>query len=276
MQTLEKNFAVKPFQPERTNSESIAYFDRVAPEYFQRYREQSPAGYAFRVRKQRVVELFDQYEGRLLDVGCGPGIMAEELIALGFEFWGMDASAKMIKQCRRNFGALRNAHFSTGNVLCMEFPEGFFDVVICMGVIDRISAYDLAIGEMLRVLKKNGVLLISFPNFHSPWAAWRNFIFYPLMTLLRPLYYGLIGRPRPAALTAFAKMYTAKSASRLMRRYGGEVTNVAYLNFNLLLSPLDEIFPRLAMRITEKLESWHSGKLNWLGSGFILKIRKIS
>ncbi|HWP49023.1 MAG TPA: class I SAM-dependent methyltransferase [Candidatus Limnocylindrales bacterium] len=258
------------------NKGSIAYFDQVAADYFQRYYENSPGGYALRVRQEKVLELLDKPTGKLLDVGCGPGVMVPKLINLGFEFWGVDASPRMIEQCHKAFGKVNRAHFTVGNATALAFADEFFDVILCMGVIDRIKDYETAIQEMSRVLKPGGTLLITFTNLLSPHAAWRNFVFYPMMACLRPLYYGLTRRPQPPALVSLARLYTQNAATRLVTKYCGRVTDVVYFYINLFLSPLDELFPRWAVWTAERLEPLCSGKLKWLGASFIVKAKKRS
>ena len=253
----------------------IAYFDSVAEKYFQIYNEDTPGGYAFRVRKKRVLELINNSGGNVLDVGCGPGIMVKELIGMGYEYWGMDASLGMIEQCHKNFGQSKRIHFSTGDATALKFPDGFFDLAICMGVIDRIERCELAIKEMMRSIKKDGTFIIAFPNLYSPFAAWRAFVFYPLVDLLKSIYYSILRRPKPPSpLSSFVKLHSERGATELVKKYSGEVMDVVYFNFNICLSPLDEIFPRLTVWITGKLESCRAGWLKWLGSGFILKVKK--
>lgn len=255
--------------------DKIAYFNSEAERYFQQYYENTPGGYTFRVRKKRILELINTSGGKILDVGCGPGVMVKEFIDLGYEFWGVDASHKMIVQCQNNFCHLQQTHFSVGDATELKFPDGFFDLVICIGVIDRIEKFELAIQEMLRVVKKDGNLIITFPNLYSPFAAWRAFVFYPIINRIKPIYYFFLGRPQPKdLLSLFVKLHTEKDAMKLVKRYSGEVNCVVYYNFNISLSPLDEIFSRLTMWISEKLERYRFGKLKWLGSGFIMKIRK--
>jgi ubiquinone/menaquinone biosynthesis C-methylase UbiE len=268
-------------------TQSTTYFNAVAPAYFRRYEERSPGGYALRVRKQRVMELLGKRGGKVLDVGCGPGVMAQDLIDLGLEYWGVDASSKMVEECHKNLGHLTQARFSVGDATCLDYPDGVFDTAICLGVIGCISDYESAIREMLRVLKPGGELLITLPNRYSPWALWRIAVFYPLVSLLRPLYFSLIGRPQPPVLYSglirnfrvpvlktFAKLNSERDVKELVERYACEVTDVVYYDFNVLLSPLDEILPRFAMWVAERLERCHSGRLRWLGTGFILKARK--
>ncbi|MBI4454510.1 MAG: class I SAM-dependent methyltransferase [Acidobacteria bacterium] len=256
-------------------SGAAEYFNAVAEVYASRYDEDSPGGWALRVRRQRVLEALEVPPGRMLDVGCGPGLMAGDLIDKGWEFWGVDASPRMITECHKQFGSTQGAHFSTGSITSLDFPDEFFDAVICMGVIDRIQADELAIQEMSRVVKRHGILLISFANLLSPYAAWKNFFFYPAVGLLRPVYYGVAGRrPPPSLPLSFARLYTARSAAALMAKYGAEVSDVDYFYFNVFLSPLDELLPGWTLRLTQKLERLRCSKLKWLAVGFVLKAEK--
>ena len=256
--------------------DSKPFFDQVADEYTSWYDVQTPGGYALNVRQQRVLELLDQGKGKVLDVGCGPGVLTQKLLDLGYEFWGVDTSTGMIEQCRQHFDKTEQAHFAVGDITSLSFPDSFFDVVICTGVIDRISAYELALKEMVRVTKDDGTLLISFPNLLSPYAVWKKFVFYPVVGLLRPVYYSLTRRSQPPSLVSFTKLYTMSTAAELMTRYGAKVTDIVYFYFNFFLSPIDEVFPCWAFNVIKRLEQLRYGKLNWLGTGFIVKAKKRS
>ena len=260
-------------QPDQLRG-SVPYFDVVSSSYFQRYEEESPGGYAFRVRKQRLLELLDDQGGKVLDVGCGPGVMVEELTNLGFEYWGVDAAPSMIEECHKHFAQAPRAHFAVGDATRIDFPDGSFDTVVCMGVIDHIKDYELAVREMLRVLKPNGALLIAFPNLYSPGAVWRAYVFYPAIALFRPLYYRLVAKPRPPALKLFPKLHTPGGVCRLVQKNQGIVTSIVHYNFNQFISPLDEMFPRATLRLTARMERFRAGMLRWMGSGFIVKAIK--
>ena len=271
-----------------TVSESAEYYDQIAATYRACYRAQSPGGYALWVRQQRVLELLDGRGGKVLDVGCGPGVLARELVNRGYETWGLDASPKMIEHCRRDIGERRDANFVVGDAAHLVFADGSFDAVICMGVIGSIGAGEAAIKEMIRVLKPNGSLLISFPNLLSPYAAWRAFVFYPTVALIRPVYYSLVGRPAPPAVYNLSWcrqlrsrgvfhgiLDTAGRTRKLMAKDGVEVTDIVYFYFNVLLSPIDELLGRPALALSKSLERLRFGRLKWLGAGFVVKARKL-
>jgi ubiquinone/menaquinone biosynthesis C-methylase UbiE len=254
---------------------SAPYFNTVADSYSGWYQAETPAGYALRVRKQRVLELLDGIHGRVLDVGSGPGIMVPDLVQQECEVWAVDAAPEMVRQCQRRFGHLPQVHCSVGSATALSFPASVFETVVCMGVIDRIRDYELAIQEMLRVLKPGGMLLMAFPNLLSPWAVWRGFVFYRVLDWLRPLYYRMIRQPRPPALGGFLKLYTARTATRLIGRHDGDCLRVTYYNFNVCLSPLDALLPRVTVWLGKRLEAHRSTRvLRWLGSGFIVQAVK--
>ena len=144
------------------------YFDKTARDYSQWYFDNSWLGYAFRIRKARVLELFDKPGGKVLDVGCGPGVMAMDLIERNCDFWGMDLSLEMVKQGRKKFESWKEVQFSTGSAESLSFAGNTFDAVISMGVIEFVDNDELALKEMVRVLQPGGTLVIAFPNKISP------------------------------------------------------------------------------------------------------------
>jgi ubiquinone/menaquinone biosynthesis C-methylase UbiE len=256
---------------------SALFFDQVAQNYASWYAARSPGGFALRVRRQKAMELLSGARGRILDVGCGPGVMTHELLDRGWEFWGADASPNMIAECHKMFENRSRAHFTVADAAHLPYATGFFDAVVSMGVIDRLSSPEAAVQEMARVVRKNGTLILAFANLLSPYAAWKAFVYYPVVTRLRPLYCRLAGRARqPSLPSSLPKLYTVRSAKELLARNGVKVSEVAYYNSNLFLSPLDELFPRWALRVTEGFESSPRRYLHRLGAGFLLKAHKDS
>ncbi len=256
-------------------SEPAAYFDEVAVEYASRYAASSPGGHALRVRQQRTLELLQIRGGKVLDVGCGSGVLFGKLLDLGCEVWGVDPAPNMIEQCRMRFGNHTRVHAVVGDATSLPFPSDFFDAVTCLGVIDFIYADDSAISEMVRVVKKDGTILVSFSNLLSPYTAWRNFVFYPTVKLLRSAYHSLARRRPPSSLlSSVRRLYTARAVTELMSKHGATMTHVTYYYFNVFLSPLDEFFPHWALIVTEHLDRLRFGLLKWLGGGFVVKARK--
>lgn len=101
---------------------------------------------------------------KVLDVGTGAGFFAVLLAKLGHAVTGIDMSAKMLDEARKNVAAFNcRADFYKMNAQALEFDAESFDVVISRNLTwtlpDAVQAYK----EWRRVLKTGGVLL----NFDS-------------------------------------------------------------------------------------------------------------
>ncbi len=255
----------------------VEFFDSRAADYDREYADNTPGGYALRTRRTKVLELFDQPGGRVLDVGCGPGVMAQEMLNRGCQFWGVDPSSKMIAIGRNRFGDNDRIRLIQGDALRLALSADFFDAVLCMGVIDSVGDGRQAISEMVRVLKPGGTLILTFTNVFNPYAWWKNYAFYPVVAAWHRLRVRLgnptmkPGRIRHAGLRT---LYSRREAQAHVESAGAKVHALVPYYFNVFLSPLDELMPRAALRVTQKLEAGIWVRPDWLAVGWILKARK--
>lgn len=98
--------------------------------------------------------------GRILDIGCGTGVVSRSLRDAGWEVYGLDISSEGIKKyCRSGFcGLVSNAEHS------LPFKDRTFDAVWISEVIEHLVDYRNLIEEIGRVLKVSGRLYITAPN----------------------------------------------------------------------------------------------------------------
>lgn len=247
------------------------FIGEKADAYAQKYAEETPAGFALRVRRQRVLELFDKPGAKVLDVGCGPAEMVQDLLNLGCEFWGVDPSSRMIEICQQRYSANPQVHFLLGDAERLEFADGFFDAVTCMGVIDGLASAGDAVREMVRILKPGGTLIITFSNQRSPYAWWKAFVYYRALALLRKV---LHPRMQHDPIFVRRRLFTAQTAAELLANSGARVERVVGYFYNTIPSPFDEIWPAGTLWVNRKLEEAHDGKMDWLAAGFIVKAVK--
>lgn len=117
-------------------------------------------------RERRIwQEIFSQALGsaplRVLDVGTGPGIVANLLSGLGHDVTGIDASGGMIKKARLNCEALHNAmHLVRGDGEVLPFSDESFDAVVNRYVLWTLPQPERALTEWKRVLRPGGRLVI--------------------------------------------------------------------------------------------------------------------
>jgi 2-polyprenyl-6-hydroxyphenyl methylase/3-demethylubiquinone-9 3-methyltransferase len=100
-----------------------------------------------------------------LDVGCGGGLLAEEIARLGCRVTGIDPSANSLATARAHAiesGLTIDYGRATGEALPFEADR--FDIVLCCDVLEHVSNLDAVVGEIGRVLKPGGVFLYDTIN----------------------------------------------------------------------------------------------------------------
>jgi 2-polyprenyl-3-methyl-5-hydroxy-6-metoxy-1,4-benzoquinol methylase len=110
---------------------------------------------------------------KVLELGCGSGFMDNEIAKLGAIVTGIDWNRDAIDFAGQKFKDTKNLNFIHGKVDDILFPEGTFDKIFCLEVIEHLyedQVKDLMI-IMNRYLIKKGRLLISTPNYKSHWPV---------------------------------------------------------------------------------------------------------
>jgi SAM-dependent methyltransferase len=89
---------------------------------------------------------------RVLDAGCGEGVLVEEY-----------ASRLAIEGLDDNYSSPR---VRSGSITALPYPDASFERAMCLDVLEHLTFEDQprAIGELHRILKPGGELLISVPN----------------------------------------------------------------------------------------------------------------
>lgn len=124
----------------------------------------------------KLVERFRPSKGKILDVGCAAGFFLNVAKKSGWETFGVEPSKWLGEWGNKNFGLnIVNGVLKEGN-----FKEDYFDVVTMWDVLEHTPDPISELKEVNRVLKKDGVVIINFPDVGS-WmakAAGRNWWFF--------------------------------------------------------------------------------------------------
>jgi 2-polyprenyl-6-hydroxyphenyl methylase / 3-demethylubiquinone-9 3-methyltransferase len=101
----------------------------------------------------------------LLEIGCGGGLLSEELSALGFFLTGVDSSKDSIATAREHAQRMNlRIDYEVASAEALPFTETSFDAVACCDVLEHIPDWKAVLREASRVLKPGGLLLYDTVN----------------------------------------------------------------------------------------------------------------
>jgi ubiquinone/menaquinone biosynthesis C-methylase UbiE len=142
-------------------TEVRSVYDLVAADYAAQFRDEMEKKPFDRKMLEWLVEKVSG-RGVICDMGCGPGQVAGFLHSLGAKVCGIDLSPDMIEQARKlnpEIAFQEGDMLALGNVADASYAgiAAFYAIVN----LPRASLHQ-ALGELFRVLSKNGVLLLAF------------------------------------------------------------------------------------------------------------------
>ncbi len=135
-------------------------YDRLAEEYANRIADELQ-------HKPLDRELLDRFArdveglGEVCDMGCGPGHVARYLRDAGASVFGLDLSPGMVEQARK---LNPDIPFRQGNMMGLDIPDETLAGIAAFYAIVNIPEESLpsVFGEMVRVLRPRGLLLLAF------------------------------------------------------------------------------------------------------------------
>jgi 2-polyprenyl-3-methyl-5-hydroxy-6-metoxy-1,4-benzoquinol methylase len=165
-------------------------------DYFQRTREARRYGNEALLQR---LERLTGGPGRLLDVGCGDGLLLTQARERGWEPWGLEVSSELVTRVQAAEG-LERVHL--GTVGEAAYPTAHFDAVALINVIEHLRDPGETIAEIARVTRLGGVVAVHAPNAGSLAARLRGSAWHHLEPY-EHFYY-----------------FTARTLERMLARYG--------------------------------------------------------
>jgi methionine biosynthesis protein MetW len=112
-----------------------------------------------------LLESLDASEGRLLDVGSGPGWALEVFAREGLAATGLEVSARGVDEARQRGLEVHQVDIeATSSEEILEALGGAFDLVVAFEVLEHLHHPLETLHKLLRLTKPDGKLVVSLPN----------------------------------------------------------------------------------------------------------------
>lgn len=155
-------------QPNRLNLDpaEIAKFEELASRWWDRNSEFKPLHDINPLRVGFIDRIAQLAGKRVLDVGCGGGILSESMALRGAEVTGIDmgeAPLKVAKLHSLESGVQVRYQRITAEEMALEHPESF-DIVTCMEMIEHVPDPASVVKACAQMVKPGGYLFLSTLN----------------------------------------------------------------------------------------------------------------
>ena len=112
---------------------------------------------------------------RVLDLGCGPGLLALEMrgqVGEAGRVEGIDLSQSMLELALRRCAGHANIGLRVGDVSALPYADAAFDVGVCTQVYEYVPDVDRALRELNRVVRPGGRVAVMDTDWES--CVWRS------------------------------------------------------------------------------------------------------
>ena len=102
---------------------------------------------------------------KILDIGCGGGLLCEPLNRLGATITGIDASNNNIEVAKLHSKEMNlNIKYIHAAPENLDLKNNTYDAVLCMEVVEHLKDVNLFIENCSKLIKKNGIMFIATIN----------------------------------------------------------------------------------------------------------------
>jgi ubiquinone/menaquinone biosynthesis C-methylase UbiE len=215
----------------------------------------------------------------LLDAGCGPGIIDHELLARrpdDFRITVLDQSSSMVEYCVASTRSVGTVYPAIGQLEALPFADLTFDVTLVLGALEYADART-ALGEVSRVTRRGGLVIVSMLNPLSPYRLIEWFLFWPLLRVINAVerLLSIPAERRHRACTSGIHAVSSGRLRRLLSKANLMPVDLIYYDITKLVPPLDRL-PRSAPSTggtgqRQVVTDWWR---RWMGTGYLVAARR--
>ena len=209
---------------EELNQES--HFDEFAYDWWNKSGHYKLLHRLNPIRLQYILSKCNLNNKKVLDIGCGGGILSEELCKQGAEVTGIDSSSKSISIAKQH-AEQNNYDIKYINKSIFEITDlGIYDFIICFEMIEHINKPNDLIKKIKKHSSKSSGLFLSTIN--------RNLKSFMLAKIMAEYVLNYV----PKGTHQYAKFITPYELTKMLENNNYKLNDISGLNFD----PLDESF----------------------------------
>ena len=154
----------------------IDYYDYIAPFYDEIYNEEQKAKIEVALRHIGTVK-----ESVILDAGCGTGFLFRCLGEKVRLVVSLDTSPRILKEAQKLAKSFPNVYLIRADADFMPFPNGIFDTVFALTLLQNMPNHLWVLNEIKRVGKTRGIFVITA---FKKYRKYRHFVQTTFLALL--------------------------------------------------------------------------------------------
>ncbi len=159
---------------------------------------------------------------KILDIGCGGGLLSEPMCRLGAQVTGIDASEKNINvakiHAKKNNLDIKYLCSSPENFI----PEDKFDVILNMEIVEHVENVDFFLRSCSKLIKKGGIMFVATLN-----KTLKSYIF----AIIGAEY---IMRWLPIGTHSWEKFVRPNELIEVLKKYDLRLDDISGMKFNLI------------------------------------------
>ena len=265
---------------------SAKYFNKNADEYTQDYyisQVNHPKWQRQHAIEKIIKKFFKPTSTKILNLGCGSGLLEEALSKHGYSGIGIDSSPEMIelsneRSKKNNF--IENWKFIVGDCEKTKLDNTKFDCVVASGLIEYMPEDEKLLKEAYRLLKKDGLFILNVTNIFG-WSTCLNRFSYYLKKVD-----AFMAAANFIKKNVFKEKIKAKRLDFIPRKHvpflfmkkakriNFSFVSAKYQGFTLLPAPLDLIINIIPGNLNSKLEFLQNTPLKYLGASYLIVLKK--